>query len=62
MRQTWRKWLVTLRDGTRIEILALHRAMARHYSKSERSDYVSSKDHYRDVLSVRLICEADIPF
>lgn len=62
-RQTMRHYEVTLRDGTKIVIAAFHRAMARHYSKSYREEYTSSKAHYRDIRSTRLIeFSESIPF
>lgn len=60
-----RYWRVTQHDGKQIVLPASCRASARHYSKSYRDDYVSSKSHYFDVKSVRLVrneIREEIPF
>jgi len=53
---TMRQWLVTFSCGTKIEIEAEYRGMARHYAKSliERQP-ISSRGHYQSVKSAKLM-------
>ena len=66
IKEPFRRWIIYFHDGTTVTVLADHRGAARHYSKSCREELVSSRDHYRDVRSARLIrtqqVEDDCPF
>ena len=58
-----RRWIVEFDDGETIEIPALHRAEARHYSVSfSIADGMGGIRHYRRVKSVKRIKEQEIPF
>lgn len=49
-----RTYIVKLKDGTGLIGEAQYRSSARHCSRSWRSDYVSSKQHYSEIVSCRL--------
>lgn len=58
-----RRWLVQFEDGEKVELPALNRAEARHYSVSfSHAEGLGGILHYRRVKSVRLIREQEMPF